>query len=61
LRWTSRRSIAHTISRYAAQRLIDDLQREANGEPARHANEGFCPERVVRGSTTPRHHGSPKR
>ncbi|WEN16802.1 LacI family DNA-binding transcriptional regulator [Rhodanobacter sp. AS-Z3] len=52
---TTARQATEEIARHAAQRLIGDLQREANGEPAQLANEGFSPELVVRGSTAPRH------
>jgi LacI family transcriptional regulator len=51
---TTARQATEEIARHAAQRLIGDLQRAANGEPAQLANEGFSPELVVRGSTAPR-------
>ena len=52
---TTARQATEEIARHAAQRLIGDLQRAANGEPATTTNEGFSPELVVRGSTAPRH------
>ena len=52
---TTARQATEDIARHAAQRLIDDLQRAANGEPVDSRNEGFRPELVVRGSTAPRH------
>ena len=52
---TTARQATEDIARHAAQRLIGDLQREANGEPVDSRNEGFSPELVVRGSTAPRH------
>jgi LacI family transcriptional regulator len=52
---TTARQATEDIARHAAQRLIGDLQREANGEPIDSRNEGFSPELVVRGSTAPRH------
>ncbi|WP_447731571.1 LacI family DNA-binding transcriptional regulator [Rhodanobacter soli] len=52
---TTARQATEEIARHAAQRLIGDLQREANGEPIDSRNEGFSPELVVRGSTAPRH------
>jgi LacI family transcriptional regulator len=52
---TTARQATEEIARHAAQRLIGDLQREANGEPIDNRNEGFSPELVVRGSTAPRH------
>ena len=58
---TTARQATEEIARHAAQRLIGDLQREANGEPVQHANEGFSPELVVRGSTAPRHTAPAKR
>jgi LacI family transcriptional regulator len=57
---TTARQATEEIARHAAQRLIGDLQREANGEPVSSTNEGFSPELVVRGSTAPRH-GAPSR
>jgi LacI family transcriptional regulator len=51
---TTARQATEEIARHAAQRLIGDLQRAANGEPVREGNEGFSPELVVRGSTAPR-------
>jgi LacI family transcriptional regulator len=48
------RHATEQIARHAAQRLIGDLQRAANGEPPHEGNEGFSPELVVRGSTAPR-------
>jgi LacI family transcriptional regulator len=58
---TTARQATEEIARHAAQRLIGDLQREANGEPLSSTNEGFSPELVVRGSTAPRHSAPPKR
>jgi LacI family transcriptional regulator len=58
---TTARHATEEIAGYAAQRLIGDLQRKANGEPPQHANEGFSPELVVRGSTAPRYTSAPKR
>jgi LacI family transcriptional regulator len=52
---TTARQATEEIARHAAQRLIDDLQRAANGEAVNSINEGFSPELVVRGSTAPRH------
>ncbi|MDQ6647983.1 MAG: LacI family DNA-binding transcriptional regulator [Pseudomonadota bacterium] len=57
---TTARQATEDIARHAALRLIGDLQREANGEPPKHGNEGFTPELVVRGSTGPRHTAAPK-
>jgi len=51
---TTARQATQEIARHAAQRLITDLQREANGEAPLSGNEGFSPELVVRGSTGPR-------
>jgi LacI family transcriptional regulator len=51
---TTARQATEEIARHAAQRLITDLQRDANGEPLISVNEGFSPELVVRGSTAPR-------
>jgi LacI family transcriptional regulator len=51
---TTARQATEQIARHAAQRLIGDLQRAANGEPPHEGNEGFSPELVVRGSTAPR-------
>ena len=58
---TTARQATEEIARHAAQRLITDLQREANGEPPLVGNEGFSPVLVVRGSTGPRHTASSKR
>ena len=58
---TTARQATEEIARHAAQRLIGDLQREANGEAPQTGNEGFSPELVVRGSTAPRQTKSPKR
>ncbi|MBB6247332.1 LacI family DNA-binding transcriptional regulator [Rhodanobacter sp. A1T4] len=58
---TTARQATEEIARHAAKRLIDDLQREANGEVLSTVNEGFRPELVVRGSTAPRHTVPPKR
>ncbi|GAB2539024.1 LacI family DNA-binding transcriptional regulator [Rhodanobacter koreensis] len=58
---TTARQATEEIARHAAQRLITDLQREANGEPLSSINEGFSPELVVRGSTAPRHTAPPRR
>ena len=58
---TTARQATEEIARHAAQRLIGDLQREANGEPVSSTNEGFSPELVVRGSTAPRHTAPAKR
>ncbi|CAM5621936.1 hypothetical protein RLIN73S_04207 [Rhodanobacter lindaniclasticus] len=41
---TTARQATEEIARHAAQRLIGDLQRAANGEPAQNRNEGFSPE-----------------
>ena len=58
---TTVRQATEDIARHAAQRLIGDLQHEANGEPVGSINEGFSPELVVRGSTAPRHATSGRR
>ena len=58
---TTARQATEEIARHAAQRLITDLQRDANGEPVISPNEGFSPELVVRGSTGPRHTAPPRR
>jgi len=50
---TTARQATEEIARHAAQRLIGNLQRAANGEPLEEGNEGFSPELVVRGSTAP--------
>ena len=58
---TTARQATEDMARYAAQRLIGNLQREANGEPPLTSNDGFTPLPVVRGSTAPRHAGLGKR
>ena len=58
-KWQTLRDIQHPV--HAAQRLIGNLQREANGQPPITTNDGFTPELVVRGSTAPRHTVAPKR
>jgi LacI family transcriptional regulator len=58
---TTARQATEEIARHAAQRLIGDLQRAANGEAPHTGNEGFSPELVVRGSTAPRHTRRAKR
>ena len=58
---TTARQATEEIARHAAKRLIDDLQRAANGEPLSTINEGFRPELVVRGSTAPRNSAPVKR
>jgi len=58
---TTARQATEDIARHAAQRLIGNLQREANGQPPITTNDGFTPELVVRGSTAPRHAVAPKR
>ena len=58
---TTARQATEEIARHAARRLIDDLQRAANGEAVATVNEGFSPELVVRGSTAPRSAAKPKR
>ena len=58
---TTARQATEDIARHAAQRLIGNLQREANGQPPITTNDGFTPELVVRGSTAPRHTVAPKR
>ena len=58
---TTARQATEEIARHAAQRLITDLQRDANGEPVNSTNEGFRPELVVRGSTAPRAAAGPRR
>lgn len=58
---TTARQSTEEIGKHAAQRLIDDLQREAKGEQPSNDNEGFSPELVVRGSTGPRCPNLPKR
>ncbi|WP_158880934.1 LacI family DNA-binding transcriptional regulator [Rhodanobacter sp. L36] len=57
---TTARQATEEIARHAAQRLITDLQRDANGEAVISINEGFSPELVVRGSTAPRQTSLPK-
>jgi LacI family transcriptional regulator len=58
---TTARQATEDMARHAAQRLIGNLQREANGEPALTGNDGFTPVLVVRGSTAPRHAGLARR
>jgi LacI family transcriptional regulator len=58
---TTARQATEEIARHAAQRLITDLQRAANGEPVDSTNEGFSPELVVRGSTAPRQKDAPSK
>jgi LacI family transcriptional regulator len=50
---TTARQATEEIGRHAAQRLIAELQRDANGTDEFIPNEGFSPELVVRGSTAP--------
>ncbi len=50
---TTARQATEDIGRHATQRLIAELQRDANGSNDPIANEGFSPELVVRGSTAP--------
>jgi LacI family transcriptional regulator len=50
---TTARQATEEIGRHAAQRLIAELQRDANGTDEIIPNEGFSPELVVRGSTAP--------
>jgi LacI family transcriptional regulator len=57
---TTARQATEEIASHAAQRLITDLQRDANGEAVISTNEGFSPELVVRGSTAPRQTSLPK-
>ncbi|WP_266156285.1 LacI family DNA-binding transcriptional regulator [Dyella silvatica] len=58
---TTARQSTGEIGRHAALRLMDELQRKSNGADNTLANEGFTPELVVRGSTSPPRGSTPKK